>query len=1357
NIPGANGKTYTIDSVRPSHSGYYRLLVSEPWNAGDPDCALFSNLIYLQVNPLPIVNLGPDTAICQGESLTLNAGNSGASYLWNTGATTQQITVNTTGTYWVNVTNSYGCSAADTMQLTVNPLPIVNLGPDTAICQGESLMLDAGNSGATYLWSTGATTQQININTAGTYWVRVTNGFGCSAADTLQLTVNPLPIVNLGPDTAICQGESLMLNAGNSGATYLWSTGATTQTLAVNATGTYWVKVTNGFGCSAADTLQLTVNPLPTVNLGPDTAICQGESLMLDAGNSGASYLWSTGATTQTLAVNTTGTYWVRVTNGFGCSASDTLQLTVNSLPIVNLGPDTAICQGESLTLNAGNSGATYLWSTGATTQTLAVNATGTYWVKVTNSYGCSAADTMQLTVNPLPIVNLGPDTAICQGESLMLNAGNSGASYLWNTGATTQTLAVNTTGTYWVRVTNGFGCSASDTLQLTVNPLPTVNLGPDTAICQGESLMLNAGNSGATYLWNTGQTSQSIQIDNAGTYWVKVTNGFGCSASDTLQLTVNPLPIVNLGPDTAICQGESLMLDAGNSGATYLWNTGATTQTLAVNTTGAYWVRVTNGFGCSATDTLQLTVNPLPIVNLGPDTAICQGESLTLNAGNSGASYLWNTGATTQQININTAGTYWVKVTNGFGCSAADTLQLTVNPLPIVNLGPDTAICQGESLMLNAGNSGATYLWSTGATTQTLAVNTTGTYWVRVTNGFGCSAADTMQLTVNPLPIVNLGPDTAICQGESLTLNAGNSGATYLWSTGATTQTLAVNTTGTYWVRVTNGFGCSAADTMQLTVNPLPIVNLGPDTAICQGESLTLDAGNSGASYHWSTGATTQQININTAGTYWVKVTNGFGCSAADTTRLQIHPLPVIQVSGDTAVCQGTWITLWVQETLRSRENNTQPSSLLWSTDVQDDSIRVQVNQDIAYWIRVTNTWGCSQSDTIHLKALPLPNLRLAHDTSACQGQPITLDAGGDGIQYRWSTGDTSRQITLKPSGADDDNVYRVEVINRFGCSAKDSVRLRVHPLPQLSLARQVNMCEGQRITLHASSLTGENYTYQWNDQSRADSLNVSRPGTYWVISSNGFCLRIDTVEVSLLSNTLPRLNPEAVLCPNSSLVLDVSSPDAIAYMWSTGATTPAITIDTPGTYTVLINGAVCNYTRLDTVRVKQGFLPGVHILADDSLICSGDRLLLCAIGDHTEGYRWQDGTYGPSYTATTAGLYRVQAFNVCGIATDSIMLQPAADCVGDIIMPNAFTPNNDGHNDVFRPKVLHQVFDFELRIFNRWGQLLFVTHDWTQGWDGTFHGQPCDAGGYAWWVKYRETPGGPVMFKKGVLTLLR
>ncbi|MCL6524717.1 MAG: gliding motility-associated C-terminal domain-containing protein [Thermoflavifilum sp.] len=1256
------------------------------------------------------------------------------------------------------IVNSTCNSPSNVVQLLVLRSPEVHPG-DTTICLGGTATLRAKPGYTSYLWSTGDTTSSITVSPTTTtkYYVTATLSSGpagsCTATDSSVVTVFDPSTVNLGPDTNLCVGDTLILSPFHGynppGLTYLWSTGDTTPSIRVDTSDIYWVKVFHPACGEIDDTIQVSFHPLPIVNIGPDTAICQGTSLTLNAGNTGASFLWSTGDSTQTITVDSIGAYWVRVTNTFGCSASDTMRLQVNPLPIVNIGPDTAICQNASLTLDAGNTGASFLWSTGDTSQTVIIDTAGTYWVRVTNAFGCSASDTMRLQINSLPIVNIGPDTAICQGTFLTLNAGNTGDKYLWSTGDTTQKITVDTAGTYWVRVTNTFGCSASDTMRLQVNPLPIVNIGPDTAICQNTSLTLDAGNTGDKYLWNTGDTTQKITVDTAGTYWVRVTNMFGCSASDTMRLQINSLPIVNIGPDTAICQNTSLTLDAGNTGASFLWSTGDTTQKITVDTAGTYWVRVTNAFGCSASDIMRLQVNPLPIVNIGPDTAICQNASLTLDAGNTGASFLWSTGDTSQTITVDTAGTYWVRVTNAFGCSASDTMRLQINSLPIVNIGPDTAICQNTSLTLNAGNTGASFLWNTGDTSQTITVDTAGWYWVTVTNAFGCSASDTMRLQVNPLPIVNIGPDTAICQGTSLTLNAGNTGASFLWNTGDTTQKITVDTAGTYWVRVTNAFGCSANDTMRLQINPLPIVNIGPDTAICQNTSLTLNAGNTGASFLWSTGDTTQKITVDTAGWYWVTVTNAFGCSASDTMRLQVNPVPVVQVSTDTAVCKGESVHLAAQPIL-----GTDNLRYLWSGGEQTPTIQVMAEKDMPFWVRVTNKWGCSASDTIHLKVYPLPRLSIAHDTSTCEGQPIRLEAGEeDGCHYLWSTGDTTHSIEVEEEG-----VYRVKVVNQYGCQLQDSVELRVHPLPRLSLQRQANICENQQIQLKAEADDSDaTYTYQWNDGSQGPTLKVSAPGNYWVITSNGFCVRIDTIQVHLLANTLPRLSPQATLCPNKPLVLDVSSPDAIAYLWNTGATTPQITVDTPGIYTVLINGAVCNYTQLDTVHVKQGFLPTVHILADDSLICQGDRLLLRALGDHVDGYRWQNGSYGPNLVVSTPGQYLVQAYNMCAVVADSVSVLPSANCVGDIIMPNAFTPNSDGRNDVFRPKVLHQVFDFELRIFNRWGQLLFMTHDWQQGWDGTFHGQPCDAGGYAWWVKYRETPNGPLLFKKGVLTLLR
>ena len=233
--------------------------------------------------------------------------------------------------------------------------------------------------------------------------------------------------------------------------------------------------------------------------------------------------------------------------------------------------------------------------------------------------------------------------------------------------------------------------------------------------------------------------------------------------------------------------------------------------------------------------------------------------------------------GATTQTITVTTPGAYWVTVDNGY-CSDVDSINILILSTP--NLGNDSTLCQGNSVVLNAGNPGSTYLWNTGATTQTITVNTSGTYYVTCTSG-SCVLTDTMNLNFVPLPIVDLGNDTTLCPLQSLTLNAGNPGMTYLWNTGAITQTINASGNGTFLVTVSNG-SCSASDSVM--VRTLSSIDLGPDKNLCDYLSIDLVAQDlDNAQYQWSTGDSTRIISVTEPGTYVVNVTFG-QCVLSDT-----------------------------------------------------------------------------------------------------------------------------------------------------------------------------------------------------------------------------------------------------------------------------------------------------------------------------------------------------------------------------------------------------------------------------------------------------------------------------------------
>jgi gliding motility-associated-like protein len=283
--------------------------------------------VVINVLPQPAVNLGNDTTLCNAPvNLLLNAGNSGSIYTWNNAATTQTIIATSPGWYsvWVQSDTAGLCTDQDSILLTLSPQP--DLGGDTTLCANQSLLLDPGITGTQYNWSTGATSPTITVSTPGLYSVQIINP-PCALSSSMNLNITPLPIVNLGADTTLCPGDSILLNAQNPGATFLWSNAANTQTITASATGNYAVTVT-AQNCSNSDTIFITT----TQNLAFNEIVSLCGSfgpLVLDAGNPGAAYLWSTGASTQTISIEQPGTYWVTV-NAPPCVLTDTVLVTGN-------------------------------------------------------------------------------------------------------------------------------------------------------------------------------------------------------------------------------------------------------------------------------------------------------------------------------------------------------------------------------------------------------------------------------------------------------------------------------------------------------------------------------------------------------------------------------------------------------------------------------------------------------------------------------------------------------------------------------------------------------------------------------------------------------------------------------------------------------------------------------------------------------------------------------------------------------------------------------------------------------------------------------------------------------------------
>lgn len=593
-------------------------------------------------------------------------------------------------------------------------------------------------------------------------------------------------------------------------------------------TTSYEVTVTDSNGCVSKDSVTVSINQPPTPSLGPDTAICNGTAINISPGTGYQSYAWNTGSSQNTINVNTPGLYFVNVTDVNNCNGSDTINVTNAASPPLFLGNDTTICQGDSITLNAGaGAGYSYLWQGGQNSQTINVQLAGTYYVTLTAGNSCTSNDTINVAVSAIPPSPNMPDDTICQGGQAMFDAGPGYSTYTWSNGSNNQMIFPTTAGTYSVILANAFSCAVNDTVDLVVNPLPTVNLGAaNQTVCADSILVLNAGSGYTTYNWNTGATSDTLAVTFPGLYYVNVVDANGCTNGDTIQLAHDTVPIVNLGPDTILCAGASITLDAGQGYNSYVWSTGGFFPTEPVSgspgTNQTVTVTVEDGNGCDGTDEIELTWRPNITLDLGQDTTICEHGQAILNAGSGMVTYLWSDGSSNQTLPVGApGGQFYVTVTDPFLCTESDTINVNVSSTltGTVFSNPDTSVCEDGILIMDAGSHFVSYSWSNGSTDQFQTFTTGDTLQVSVIDTQGCVHNDEIRVEALDVPDLELGPDQFICPNEQLPLDAGPAYDSYLWTTGETSQVIMVDAIGDYGVTVMYRH-CSYSDEININDN---------------------------------------------------------------------------------------------------------------------------------------------------------------------------------------------------------------------------------------------------------------------------------------------------------------------------------------------------------------------------------------------------------------------------------------------------------------------------------------------------------------------------------------------------------
>ncbi len=513
--------------------------------------------------------------------------------------------------------------------------------------------------------------------------------------------------------------------------------------------------------------------------------------------------------------------------------------------------------------------------------------------------------------------------------------------------------------------------------------------------------------------------------------------------------------------------------------------------------------------------------------------------------------------------------------------------------------------------------------------------------------------------------------------------------------------------------------------------------INLGPDTILCRGNKLVLHAGSTFNTYKWQDGSTDSIFNVSSPGKYYVSASDQCGNNFSDTILINGASFP-FSIGNDTLRCNKDSIRL----TASGGFSNYQWQPLYNMSADTGKTIKVLPLVDTFYIATAQKQPGCFVSDTIHISVLASPGINLGNDTSFCNGQFLSLNAGTGFSSYAWSTGAVSQQINVSQVGA-----YIVKATAPNGCISSDTLQIiNVASLPVFSLGADTALCNTKTLSYNFN-LPGA--VYLWSDGSTGSQYAISRPGTYSVAVTQQGCTARDTIVVNYKNNPTVFLGNDTAICAGNTLLLEAAYNNA-SYLWQDGSALPDFIVSSAGVYFVTVNLFEC--VTKDTIQVAYLDKP-VFTLGKDTVICQGQSIVLRPHLNIAANYLWQDGSTQPEIIVKETGLYRLQASNVCGSFSDDIVLTQGL-CT--LMLPNAFTPNRDGLNDVFSVKYPFPVKGFLLSVYNRFGEKVFETTDMMKGWDGTYKALDQPVGVYTW-IVHLQGMDNKEQFGKGIITLLK
>ncbi|MFZ1702738.1 MAG: Ig-like domain-containing protein, partial [Saprospiraceae bacterium] len=1249
NWTGPSGFIGSTQNISITNNGNYYLTITD----SNFCTAVTSGYIYESYSPL-IVSL--NTEVCEGQSATLNINSSSAiSYQWSSNAnntTTSSVTVIPTfpsSTYQVTVTNDLGCTAVPSITINVIAKPIVSISGPNEICEGETSEVSP-TTGGTWI-STNPSVALVNqsgivtgVSGGTATFIYTSSTTNCVSNPTTAILVNPKPNPVVTGPSNICIGSTTTLSPTTGGSWYSTNPSVATVTNEGIVTGIgqgsvqfYFIEST--FLCTSNLSETIAVDNISDVILSGQSQACISTNIVLSATVPGG--VWTSSnpsiATINNSGIVTgvsPGTVNIMYNyNAGSCSSQGSKEIIIHPKPNIQLNGENEICVGDttSFTPNingvwtSSNSSIASITNSGLVTGLQVGYATFTYQDDVT---GCISDASSSISVQAAPTLTLIGSPNICIGgtTSFLPSSGgnwtssNPSVASISNDGIVT---GFSVGSAYFTFTPNGSSCTSTSNMPINVGSIPTATLDFHGSVCLTDTSKISVIPSGGTPLYSYNwvgplgftATSPLVNISNNGTYYVTVTDNYGCKANVSGYIYQRFEPyMVNLS--TTVCQGQNVQLSVNAPSATaYLWSSNANNANTPNVTvvplfpSSIYYVTVTNAQGCNAIANANILVNAKPEIFMVGPSPICVGQSTNMSPTTGGTWVSLNPSVAT----INNAGVVsshaagsvrFLFSQTSTGCISDTSSILNISATQIVSLNGPSSICIGSQTQLNPGTGG---IWT--SSNPTIAnVNSSGLVTgyspgvasFSFVNYVGCLSSNTINVTVHDNPSIVLNGQSQICVGST---------TQFLPSTGGTwtSTNIAVATInnaglvtgitpGTSRFLYTNSFtGCTSDSSVVITIiSGVPVVITGSNP-ICVGFTSTLSPSSGGTwiSNHPSIASVTNSGVVTglSQGTATFTFTQfSTGCPSLPTEIMTINPRPSVEITGPNNICIGGTSTL------------TPFNGGVWSSSnpaiatVTNGGLITGISTGLANFTFTQSSTGCISLPTSNIVVIAKPSITLG-TSSICIGSTTTLQPNSGGT---W--------ISLNPTVASVNNSGIVSGISAgtaqftftsssTGCTSNPSTPLTVLPKPGVSITGPSTICQG--FTSQLSPTTGGNWvSLNPNIATVTNSglvVGISNGTAQFVFTSNQGCVSDPTGQLTVNGKPIVSISGPPNICIGNTTQLNpssggnwVSGNPSIATVSVSGLVTGVATGNVKFIFTNTTTGCVSDSSSSVTIHSK-------------------------------------------------------------------------------------------------------------------------------------------------------------------------